>query len=214
MEAFRLPIWLQGSRFGWPKEAAPVAAVVGRPLAVSGWNLKEGKPKPPGGRVTFATWQFYDKDEPLVASGLLGPVRLRATAMISPRGLLLRDAHQIVHRFSLAGRFCLRSALELAEPLLDYLDNCGTVQLLGKRHCRDGDRAPTIAFRPLRQSSAQLAANMQADGIGTESGNFYAPRALTHMGIDPGDGIVRISLLHYNTVVDVEKILVALDRTL
>ena len=37
---------------------------------------KEGKPKPPGGRVTFATWNFYDRGEPLVASGLLGPVRL------------------------------------------------------------------------------------------------------------------------------------------
>ena len=37
---------------------------------------KEGRPKPPGGRVTFSTWNFYDKDEPLVASGLLGPVRL------------------------------------------------------------------------------------------------------------------------------------------
>ena len=37
---------------------------------------KEGRPKPPGGRVTFTTWRFYDGDEPLVASGLLGPVRL------------------------------------------------------------------------------------------------------------------------------------------
>ena len=36
----------------------------------------------------------------------------------------------------------------LAEPLLDYLENSPQVQLLGKRHCRDGDRAPTIAFRP------------------------------------------------------------------
>lgn len=39
------------------------------------WYLS-GQPKPPGGRVTFSTWNFYDKDEPLVASGLLGPVRL------------------------------------------------------------------------------------------------------------------------------------------
>ena len=36
----------------------------------------QGEPKPPGGRVTFTTWRFYNKDEPLVASGLLGPVRL------------------------------------------------------------------------------------------------------------------------------------------
>ncbi len=39
------------------------------------WYL-QGEPKPPGGRVTFATWRFYTKDEPLLASGLLGPVRL------------------------------------------------------------------------------------------------------------------------------------------
>jgi hypothetical protein len=37
---------------------------------------KEGKPKPAGGRVTFTTWRFYEKGEPLLASGLLGPVRL------------------------------------------------------------------------------------------------------------------------------------------
>nr|WP_281278172.1 glycosyl hydrolase [Oleiharenicola lentus] len=37
---------------------------------------RSGKPKPAGGRVGFTTWNFYDKDEPLLASGLLGPVRL------------------------------------------------------------------------------------------------------------------------------------------
>jgi hypothetical protein len=35
-----------------------------------------GKPKPAGGRTTFVTWQFYHKDDPLLESGLLGPVRL------------------------------------------------------------------------------------------------------------------------------------------
>ncbi len=35
-----------------------------------------GEPKPPGGRVTFTTWKFFSKGEPLYESGLLGPVRL------------------------------------------------------------------------------------------------------------------------------------------
>ncbi len=39
---------------------------------------KEGKPKPPGGRVTFTTWKHYNKDSALLESGLIGPVRLRA----------------------------------------------------------------------------------------------------------------------------------------
>jgi hypothetical protein len=38
---------------------------------------KEGKPKPADGRVTFTTWKHYQKDSPLLESGLIGPVVLR-----------------------------------------------------------------------------------------------------------------------------------------
>jgi hypothetical protein len=44
--------------------------------AIPDWFLR-GKPKPAGGRITFATWRHFDKDSPLLASGLVGPVRLR-----------------------------------------------------------------------------------------------------------------------------------------
>lgn len=40
------------------------------------WFIK-GQPKPAGGRVTFTTWKHWDKDSPLLESGLLGPVLLR-----------------------------------------------------------------------------------------------------------------------------------------
>jgi hypothetical protein len=39
------------------------------------WLLK-GEPRPSSGRRTFATWKHYEKDSPLLPSGLLGPVRL------------------------------------------------------------------------------------------------------------------------------------------
>ncbi|MGB4837457.1 MAG: glycosylhydrolase-like jelly roll fold domain-containing protein, partial [Saprospiraceae bacterium] len=35
---------------------------------------KEGKPKPEGGRVTFSTWKHFNKESPLLESGLIGPV--------------------------------------------------------------------------------------------------------------------------------------------
>ena len=44
---------------------------------VPDWFM-QGKPKPPGKRVTFATWRHYTADSPLLESGLLGPVRLRS----------------------------------------------------------------------------------------------------------------------------------------
>ncbi len=37
---------------------------------------KNGVPKPDDGKVTFATWQHYTKESPLLESGLIGPVRL------------------------------------------------------------------------------------------------------------------------------------------
>ncbi len=38
--------------------------------------VKNGTPRPPSKRVTFTTWQFFGKDDPLLESGLIGPVRL------------------------------------------------------------------------------------------------------------------------------------------
>ena len=100
----------------------------------------------------------------------------------------------------------------LTEPILEYLNQSSKVRLLGKTHCADGDRAATIAFQPLRKSSADVTALMREAGIGTENGNFYAPRALENLGIDVDDGVVRVSLVHYSTLQDVERILGSIDR--
>ena len=102
----------------------------------------------------------------------------------------------------------------LAAPILEFLDTHSEARLIGKTNVSDGDRAPTIAFKPLRQSSQALATHLQDAGIGTENGNFYAHRLIGDLGIDPDDGVVRLSLVHYNTQHDVEKILLELDRSL
>ena len=52
------------------------AGVTGGIKAIPEWYA-QGKPKPPGARVGFATWKWYSKDDPLLESGLLGPVKLR-----------------------------------------------------------------------------------------------------------------------------------------
>lgn len=43
--------------------------------------LVDGKPSPTG-RVTFTTWKHYDKNSPLLPSGLLGPVTLRPSVRL------------------------------------------------------------------------------------------------------------------------------------
>jgi hypothetical protein len=41
------------------------------------WFVKD-QPRPSSGRFTFATWNYFDKNSPLISSGLLGPVKLCA----------------------------------------------------------------------------------------------------------------------------------------
>lgn len=51
--------------------------------AVTKWPqwLLDGKPSP-SGRITFATWRHWKKDDQLIPSGLLGPVILRTAEVI------------------------------------------------------------------------------------------------------------------------------------
>ncbi|HUV20407.1 MAG TPA: aminotransferase class V-fold PLP-dependent enzyme [Gammaproteobacteria bacterium] len=120
------------------------------------------------------------------------------------RNAQLQDIHQLI----------LQHENALGAPILDFLQRHGDVRLIGKVHTRDNDRAPTIAFKPLQQSSKALAHKLQDAGIGTENGNFYAHRLVGDLGIDTEDGVVRLSLVHYSNQHDVERILAALDNAL
>jgi hypothetical protein len=48
--------------------------------------LLEGKPSPTG-RFTFTSWRLWKKNDPLLPSGLLGPVTLRSTQLVPVRVL-------------------------------------------------------------------------------------------------------------------------------
>ena len=55
----------------------------GDPHFHSGYSLKEfpdwflqGEPRPSRGRYAFTTWNYFTRESPLVASGLLGPVKV------------------------------------------------------------------------------------------------------------------------------------------
>jgi hypothetical protein len=48
------------------------------------WFLKK-QPRPSAGRFTFTTWRLFEKDSPLLESGLLGPVEIRSAKRIPLR---------------------------------------------------------------------------------------------------------------------------------
>ena len=59
------------------------------------------------------------------------------------------------------------------------------------------------------KSSKDLSSELVKHGIATRNDNFYAWRCLMALGIDVDDGVVRTSMVHYNSLEDVESDLFA-----
>jgi len=84
----------------------------------------------------------------------------------------------------------------------------------------DLTRVPTISFVVIGQraiKSKDLVAVFDKEGgIGIRYGHFYAYSLIKNVtpALDPADGVVRISLVHYNTVEEVEKIVGILRKVL
>ena len=62
--------------------------------------------------------------------------------------------------------------------------------------------------------SAVIAKRLADHGIGVGAGDFYARRCVEALGMDPNDGVVRVSMVHYNTEIEVRKLVSVLDDLL
>ena len=73
-------------------------------------------------------------------------------------------------------------------------------------------RVPTICFNLNGVPPGRVAASCAGNGIGVRDGNMYSPRLLRRMGIPSESGVVRASLVHYNTVEEIAKFIDVLRR--
>lgn len=101
----------------------------------------------------------------------------------------------------------------LAEPIRDWLTDRPGVRVLGPQ-APAADRAPIVSFVPESPTPAQVVARLGEREIGCGNGNFYAYRLFERLNLDPARGAVRISLAHYNTAHEVERLLTALGDIL
>jgi cysteine desulfurase family protein (TIGR01976 family) len=99
----------------------------------------------------------------------------------------------------------------LLQPLLDALADRNSLRLLGPTQAEN--RAPTVAVA-LGRPAEPVAAALSAHGIMAGGGDFYAVRALKGMGIDPDEGVLRLSFTHYTTKAEIDQLLNALEDVL
>lgn len=100
----------------------------------------------------------------------------------------------------------------LANPLLDYLGSRTDFRVIGQKKIKNKNRAPTISFLSNKISSKKISDHLVKNGIAIRNDNFYAWRCLKALGIDTEDGIVRASMVHYNSEDDVNRLISALKK--
>ena len=75
-------------------------------------------------------------------------------------------------------------------------------------------RAPTISFVVAGRSSADIVAGLLPHKVTIRAGDFYAARLIEALGLADQDGVVRCSMVHYNTLDEVDRLIRGLDEVL
>ena len=103
--------------------------------------------------------------------------------------------------------------LPLQAKLIEYLRSRDDVRIIGPND--DGaSRVGTISFVHSSKSSAEITAAVDRSGIGIRHGHMYAYHLCEAAGLDPEDGVVRTSLVHYNTLEEIERLIKVFDEVL
>lgn len=103
--------------------------------------------------------------------------------------------------------------LPLQISLIQYLRSKPQVRIIGL-----GDEGPgsvgTISFVHERLKSSEIVAQIDSQDIGIRYGHMYAVRLCNALGIDLTEGVVRVSMVHYNTPEEIDRLKAALDDIL
>lgn len=70
---------------------------------------------------------------------------------------------------------------------------------------RLGQRVPTFCFNLARIAPARVTEELARAEIGVRDGHMYAPRLMKRLALREESGVVRTSLVHYNTIEEVER---------
>jgi cysteine desulfurase family protein (TIGR01976 family) len=101
----------------------------------------------------------------------------------------------------------------LLELLIGFLRERPGVRLIGSTVV-DGNRVGTVSFVHERKSSREIVAAVDRTEIAIRHGHMYAWHLCEALGLDPEDGVVRVSLVHYNSLEEIERLIEVLEEVL
>jgi selenocysteine lyase/cysteine desulfurase len=140
-------------------------------------------------------------------AGLLGLESYLAELAGSPDDELDRQA--------IEAAFEIMTACELAPQrrLIEWLRSRDDVRIVGPTD-EGPARVGTISFVHQSKTSAEICEAVDRSGIGIRHGHMYAYHLCEAIGLEPEDGVVRTSLVHYNTVEEIDQLIEVFEQAL
>jgi len=101
---------------------------------------------------------------------------------------------------------------QLIKPLTDFLNNHPDMQIIGDTVADKNQRVATLSFVHNKLSSQQIATKANQQGLGIRYGDFYAVELINTLGLRQQQGVVRVSLSHYNSPEEVAQLIESLNQ--
>jgi len=153
-----------------------------------------------------ARWESGTQVQELIA-GIGGAVEYLAELgrHSDPRAKTRREALACAYRTTVAYE------TRLSWRLIDGLQSIPGVRIYGiTEPQRSAERCSTLSLRIGNHHPTAIATYLAERGIFTWDGNYYALNLTERLGVESLGGMLRIGLVHYNTMEEVERLLTAL----
>jgi len=125
--------------------------------------------------------------------------------MVEPGSQTLRESLRVAYAAVAAYE------QQLVSRLLSGLFAIEGIRVLGLTDLhRLHERTPTVSFIHERLTAIEIAYRLGEQGLFVGHGNFYALQVTEAFGLEP-QGVVRVGLMHYNTLAEVDRLLKALE---
>lgn len=96
---------------------------------------------------------------------------------------------------------------KLAALLLNYLNQVPEIRIIGIPKAEAVKRVPTISFVHTELKSDEIVKKVDGHRIGIRFGDFYAKKLIESLSLKENNGVVRVSLVHYNSIDEVRKLI-------
>lgn len=101
---------------------------------------------------------------------------------------------------------------QLGETFLAYLRSRNDCRIIGRTSGLDPQRVPTMSFCLHGKDPGEVARSVEPYKLAIRYGDFYARRLIDYLNLSEAGGVIRVSMVHYNTLDEVNSLVEAMEE--